>query len=142
MNEEREKVLEMLADGQITVEQANELLEALSANLVSQQEQRFDRGLDPDKVLSTGFKNLSLDEIVSAKIHGIDGDYIRELAEIGFTNLSLDEVVSAKIHGIDGDYIRELSKAGFTNLSLDEVVSAKIHGVDQIYINALRQGSF
>jgi hypothetical protein len=35
------------------------------------------------------------------RIHGVTPDYIRKLRSQGMTNLSIDQLVSMRIHGID-----------------------------------------
>lgn len=89
-----------------------------------------------------GFTNLSMKKMMEAKIHGVDGAFINEMKQAGFSNLTIQEIISAKIHGVDPAYIRQMEKLGFTNLGLDKLSEAKIHGITAAYVQDLEKAGF
>ena len=47
-----------------------------------------------------GIRNVSTEKLVKLKIHGVSGDYIKEMTDIGFADLSLDDLIKGRIHGL------------------------------------------
>ncbi|MFD2247569.1 M56 family metallopeptidase [Pontibacter ruber] len=87
-------------------------------------------------------KKPSMEEVVAARIHGIDESYVKEIEAMGYKNLSLEEMMEARIHGVDRSYVESLSKAGFANLPLEKVMEAKIHGVDPATVKEMQALGF
>ncbi|KAA6438750.1 M56 family metallopeptidase [Dyadobacter flavalbus] len=87
-------------------------------------------------------KKPSMSEVIEAKIHGVDQQYVQQIEKMGFQGLSLSKIMEAKIHGIDSDYVQRLKEAGITNLSMDQVIEAKIHGINPNSIKELRAFGF
>jgi len=90
-----------------------------------------------DEIEAAGFRNLSIDELIRLKAHGIDGDYIRKLRASGF-NLSLDDMVRFRAHGIDDDFINEMKSVGLQGLSADELIRLRAHGADAAWIKEMQ----
>jgi hypothetical protein len=90
-----------------------------------------------DEIESAGFRNLELDDLMAFKIHGVSGDYIREIRAAGYEPTA-DELVSFKIHGVTTDYIREMRAAGL-QLDSDSLVGFRIHGITPEYVNEIKQ---
>lgn len=84
----------------------------------------------------------SMEEVIDARIHGIDEAYVQEIQAMGFTNLRLDKMMEAKIHGVNATYVEGLKKAGFTTLTLDEMMEAKIHGLNAASIGQMHALGF
>jgi beta-lactamase regulating signal transducer with metallopeptidase domain len=80
------------------------------------------------EITAAGYSNLSIDDLISFKIHGVTGDYIRSVRAMGFTPDS-EQVVSMKIHGVTPEYAEALKSSGLNNLSIDDLISGRIHGV-------------
>ncbi|WP_347156516.1 M56 family metallopeptidase [Pontibacter chitinilyticus] len=89
-----------------------------------------------------GFKSLSMEKMMEAKIHDIDRSYVEGLRKAGFDNLPIDKIVAAKIHGINPESIKELQGLGFGNLSLDKMMEMRIQGVDAASVADLRAAGF
>jgi beta-lactamase regulating signal transducer with metallopeptidase domain len=79
---------------------------------------------------SAGYQNLSVDELISFKIHGVTPEYVREMEKAGVTHPTPDQLVSMRIHDVDAGCINALKAAGYSGLTVDQLVSFKIHGVD------------
>jgi BlaR1 peptidase M56 len=90
-----------------------------------------------DQIEAAGFRGLAVDQLIELKIHGIDGNYIKEIRAAGF-DLSPDKILELKIHGIDGEYIRKTQAAGFGTLGPDKILELKIHGVTSDFIQGVR----
>jgi len=75
-------------------------------------------------------KKPTMPEVIQAKIHGIDQQYVQQIEKMGFPGLSLKKIMEAKIHGIDPSYVQGLKEAGLADLSLDKVIAAKIHNIN------------
>ena len=74
-----------------------------------------------------GYHNLTVDQLVEMKIHGIDANYIRGIRAKGYEP-NLDQLVAFKIHGITPEYIDQLQSRGW-KLNADQLVAFRIHGV-------------
>ena len=76
-NQERTKILEMVAEGSLTIEQADQLLERPGA------QSRADASIWPDQsVFSGGFTNFTGEQMAALESHEVDADYIRALARL------------------------------------------------------------
>ena len=122
-NQERTKILEMVASGKLTIEQADQLLETLGAQSHAYAEKRPDQS-----VLPAGFTNFTGEQMAALEVYEVDADYIRALQEAGFTDLTVKQLISLKNYEVDADYVRALREAGFTNLTVEQLISLKEHG--------------
>jgi beta-lactamase regulating signal transducer with metallopeptidase domain len=88
------------------------------------------------------YKKPSMSEVIEAKIHGIDQQYVQQIEKMGFPGLSLGKIIQAKIHGIEPSYVQQLKEAGLANLSLDNVIEARIHNVNPESVKEFRALGF
>ena len=51
---------------------------------------------------------LTLDELITARDHGVDDSFVTKMAGLGYAKLSLEELVGARDHGVDADYVGAL----------------------------------
>jgi len=94
-----------------------------------------------DEIEAAGFRNLSIDELIRLKAHGIDGDYIRTMRASGFT-MSLDDMVRFRAHGIDEEFINEMKSVGLQGLSADDLIRLRAHGADAAWIKEMQSLGF
>ncbi len=94
-----------------------------------------------DGIEAAGFRNLSIEELIRLKSHGIDGEYTQNMRASGF-NLSLNDIIRFRSHGIDDEYIKELQQAGFQNLSGDDLIRLRSHGVDADWVKEMQSAGF
>ena len=99
------------------------------------------RGSYIEGLQSAGLKDLTVDEIIALKIHGITPDYIRELRAAGI-EASNPELVALKIHQVTPEYVRGLTAAGLTNLHVRDYLAAKIQGITPEFIQGIRSHGF
>jgi beta-lactamase regulating signal transducer with metallopeptidase domain len=90
-----------------------------------------------DDIQSAGYKDLDVDHLVAMKIHGVDGDFIRQMRDAGYQP-DADQLVAFKIHGVSGEFVRQMRDAGL-HLTEDQLVALRIHGVTGDYISQLKQ---
>lgn len=145
------------------------LMAANDANeRVRERISRSDSGAGDDerssRKLSEG--KLTVDELISLRVHGITPEYIEEMRKT-FGDLSLHDLTSMKIHGVDAKYANDMRallgeklavrdlvgmrsqnltpawinqmRSTFGNVSLRDLMSLRVHGVDAKYIGEMRE---
>jgi beta-lactamase regulating signal transducer with metallopeptidase domain len=90
-------------------------------------------------IVAAGFRNLTVDELIDLKIHGVTPEFALAVKQSGFTNVTAHELVDMAIHGVDANFMREMKNAGLANLSVADLVSLRIHGVDAAFIRHLNE---
>ena len=127
------KVLDMLLQGTINPEQAEELLGAIAEPTPSARRASRPAG---DRV---GLR-LTVEELVELASNGVDADYVKSLASAGLRNLTVSEIVELAGNGVEADYVRDLVTAGLEDLTVDEIVELSGNGVDPKLAEAFRRG--
>jgi hypothetical protein len=135
-NQERTQILEMVASGKLTIEQADQLLERLGAQSMASAEKR------PDQRLRAAGFTFTGEQMAALEVYEIDADYIRALQEAGLRDLIVKQLISLKNYEVDAEYVRALREAGFTNLTVKQLISLKNYEVDAYYVRALREAGF
>jgi len=74
------------------------------------------------------------DELMAFRIHHVTADYINELKQTGLRNLKAQDLVALRIHGAETAWIRQIQALGYANLSVDNIVALRIHGVTPEFI--------
>ncbi|QOY91406.1 M56 family metallopeptidase [Paludibaculum fermentans] len=90
-----------------------------------------------DSLERNGVKDLTIDQMVAFKIHGVTGDFIQSIRAAGYQP-DPDQLVALRIHGVTPEFIREMKSLGWSP-SLDQLVSFKIHGVDAASLDSMKQ---
>lgn len=136
-----QQILDMLASGAISAEEAGELLDALrdepaerpvvSAGYRDERKGRHERGrretIRPE-----------IAEIADAAMYGVDDDFVRALREAGYTGLSIPDLIELAKYGVDEEFIEGLKRAGYTGLSADELVEMAKYGADGEFVERMR----
>jgi len=84
---------------------------------------------------AAGFKDLTVDEIISMKIQGITPSYVKEIHEIGLRPTA-DELIGMRVQGITPEYIREMRTID-AKLNVDELIGMKVQGITPQYAKEL-----
>ena len=109
--EERIKILEMVAAGKLSVEQAGELMDILAEKSGTDAEQRPEEGQRAGeynqeamgrirgygKALDRGLRAAGLKWDKPDKMYGVGTNYARALRETGLTNLTAEEIGALKM---------------------------------------------
>jgi beta-lactamase regulating signal transducer with metallopeptidase domain len=90
-----------------------------------------------DAMEAAGFKNLTVDELISMKIQGVTPAYVKEVRQLGLQPTP-DELVGMRVQGITPEYIREMRKFD-SNLNVDELIGMKVQGVTPEYIREFHE---
>lgn len=136
MGEERRKVLEMLAEGKLTPEQANQFLEAMGARGATGEDTAS--GVGPMAPASVADGALDPDLVIDLVTVGGDVQYVRQLRDLGLLDLPPDLLRSLTAVTHDPEYIRDVRDRGLLDLPHDLLVSLSAVKHDAAYIQCLR----
>ncbi|WP_271784201.1 M56 family metallopeptidase [Aquimarina algiphila] len=79
--------------------------------------------------IALGYKNISIDDMISLKIHNVTPEFIKRYHDAGYTDIPLEDVVALKIHNVTPEFINSFKKAGYKNISIDDAKALKIHNI-------------
>jgi beta-lactamase regulating signal transducer with metallopeptidase domain len=89
-----------------------------------------------DAMEAAGFKNLTVDELISMKIQGVTPGYVKEVRELGL-QATPDELIGMRVQGITPEYVREMRKFD-SNANIDELIGMKVQGITPEYAREMR----
>jgi hypothetical protein len=153
-SEERKKILEMVASGRLTVEQADQLMDLFGTKSTTDAEKRpegqrtgeytresMGRIRGYGKVVDKGLRvgELTAREITSLMNHGVDTGYVRALMDLGLPDLTVKQIIDLRNYGVDANYVRALQEAGLADLTVRQAISLYNYGVDADDVRALRE---
>jgi beta-lactamase regulating signal transducer with metallopeptidase domain len=95
-----------------------------------------------DELQSLGYHNISVDQLIRCKEHGVTGEFIADLRKLGYKDFSLDKAVELVDHGVSAEFINSLRNMGYTDISLDMAVRLVDHGVSTDFIGSIRKLGF
>src|SRR5229473_3993665 len=127
MSAERTMVLEMLAAGKITIEQANQLIEVLGEQSFPEAEQWTGQGQSSQSGQSVERKVL------------IQEQRGRKEAQ-GLPHFTFDQIIELSEHDVQPTYLRDLRDAGLTYLTIEQIIKLSEHEVGPAFLKALRDG--
>jgi hypothetical protein len=78
----------------------------------------------------------SLQDILDMAGHGINSQYIHDVARTGYRNLRAEDYIELRDHGVEPRFLQELKDAGY-QIAANQVVELKDHGVESIYVRDL-----
>ena len=85
-----------------------------------------------DSLKDAGLTNLTVDELISLKIQGVNAEYVKSMKELGIKP-EPDELVALKIQGVTPEYVKEMRSITGQNLDADALIGMKIQGVTPDY---------
>ncbi len=88
---------------------------------------------------NAGYKDLSLDRLMELRDHGVSTDFITRLNEMGYKNISAGKAVELTDHGVNAGFINEFNKIGYSNITLDQAIALNDHGVNADFILGWRK---
>jgi LEA14-like dessication related protein len=121
--EERVKILEMLAEGTITVEEAKELLDTLD-----QQKVALEKTDNPREVSMVDVAKGQAGKVLHIKVNSQDGDkidinlplaFLKAAIKIGNGKEMLLKSINGRLQGIDPDIIISSIEHGITGKIID-----------------------
>jgi hypothetical protein len=130
-DEERLALLRMLAEGRLSIEEADQLLTAVDQRgAVEPRSAAAAPAADP-------FSGFTPRQRQQLNDHGVDAAYIAELQRLGLTDLPPDELVALCDHDIKPEFIQALHAYGLIDLSPRQLIRLNDHGVDRKLLQAL-----
>lgn len=81
-----------------------------------------------DSLAAAGYRDLSVDQLIALKVHGVTSELVRHLRAEGFQP-TVDDLVAVRVHGVTPQFVSEAKAAGLTP-SLDQLIALRVHGVD------------
>jgi beta-lactamase regulating signal transducer with metallopeptidase domain len=99
-------------------------------------------GITPEYIESVrklGFDNLSIRQLVEMRVHNIDEAFVKEARGWGLDKPTIRELVQLKVAGVTSEYIAAMKKAGFDNLPIRELSSLRLHGAGPEYVETMRR---
>jgi hypothetical protein len=94
-----------------------------------------------DALSRYGYTNLSVDELIALRDHGVSSWLITGAVSY-FGHPSAADLVRLADHGISGAYLAELHSAGVQALPADDVIRLQDHGVSPMLIAGLRSRGY
>jgi len=94
------------------------------------------------EVKRSGLRDVTLNDLVRFRDHGVELDFIRDLTMIGCANLSADDVVRLRDHGVESGFLRTLNASGYPDLPADDIIAPRDHGVDSRYVEGLDDSGY
>lgn len=88
-----------------------------------------------DEMNQAGYHDLTTDQLIALKIHGVTSDYVHQLNAQGLKP-GIDQLLALRIHGVTSEYVAKMKNKGWT-LNIDQLVAFRIHGVDQAELDRM-----
>jgi len=88
-----------------------------------------------DALNAVGMTNLSVDQLISLRDHGVSGTLVRSAISY-FGHVSSDDLTYLADHGISTRYLDELRSYGATGLSVKDAVRLMDHGVSADFMRS------
>jgi beta-lactamase regulating signal transducer with metallopeptidase domain len=87
-------------------------------------------------LVAAGYGDLSVDDIIFLKSHGISPDYLVGIAQSGWGRLKPRDITDLHDQGVSPEYARAVHDAGIQSSNFRDCIALKQHGVDP---NAVRE---
>jgi beta-lactamase regulating signal transducer with metallopeptidase domain len=113
--------------------QMTAMQQALRAQIEQRQQVAQSRASAPGgsflaALVAAGYGNLSVDEIIELREHGVTPEFLRALGEAGMGKLPAKDIVALANNGVRPDLIRALRQA-FPEINVRDIVAAAQQGV-------------
>ena len=77
---------------------------------------------------AAGFDNLTSKQIISIRVQGVTPEFARSLKQ-KFPNVTVENLIQARIFHIDDEFMAQVKKHGFDNLPFNKLVQLRISGL-------------
>ena len=153
---QRQRILELVKNDTITIEQGMELMSALEmpnrlptrppVPPIPPAPPAWKTNASSVRVgrpLASGNGQLSFDEIVQLGVHGIKPNYIKELRKAGLEDMEFHDLMQLVIHEIPVSYVLELreleQQLEIEPLTVNQIVQLGIHEISANYALEMRR---
>jgi ribosome-associated translation inhibitor RaiA len=148
----RARILEMVKDGKISIEQADELLEALE-NAVPNTPARtspFEASpLEPEHKprvevrisRNTNGGKYNFEQMIELGKFGVSPKFIRQIAEVGLTDLGFEDVIELGKFGISPKFVLEMRQLSeefdLGELNFERIIELGKYGVSAKFVREM-----
>ncbi len=80
-----------------------------------------------DGMAAIGYPKLSAGDAVALAVQGVSTAYVHGLLDAGL-HATPAQLIALRVQGIDGTFVRRLAEHGYRNLTVDELVRLKVSG--------------
>jgi beta-lactamase regulating signal transducer with metallopeptidase domain len=92
-----------------------------------------------DALDAVGMHNLSVDQLLALRDHGVSGRLVRASAAYFGGRVTPEQLTSLADHGVSTDYLDALRSDGVQGLAVSDVVSLADHGVNERLVRMARE---
>lgn len=82
-----------------------------------------------DGLSAIGYNDLTIQQIIAFKTHGVTPAFIKQIHALGYRDISVPQILSFRIHGITAAYIGQMNAEFDAHISAPQLLAARIHGV-------------
>jgi beta-lactamase regulating signal transducer with metallopeptidase domain len=88
-------------------------------------------------VVASGYGDLTVDEIIELKEHGISGSFLTEISQAGWGKIPPRELIELHAQGVLPGYLRSMRETGLRELRVADVIRMRQHGVPPEYVREI-----
>jgi bla regulator protein blaR1 len=92
-------------------------------------------------LVAAGYSNLSVDQLIKLRDHGVDGRFAAAMNAVARRRLSPDELCALRDHGVDREYTSKLAALGLT-VPYEKLIALRDHGVDPEFVGAMQHAGY
>jgi hypothetical protein len=140
MGEERAQILEMLMAGRVTVEQADQLLQALdgpSSHAHRGETSEAGTRRRREEHSEDFFASLTADQLVALRDSGVRRAYVDQMRSAGLNELRVEDLIELHDNGVRPRFVRDLREAGLADLTRHQLIDLFCHGVNADYVREM-----
>lgn len=90
-----------------------------------------------EEMTALGYTNLSVDDFIALKNHGVTPQLVRELKAQGYDKLPVQQLLRLASTGVSTQFIKELKGARLEQLSIESLILLQTHGVSARFIQEI-----
>lgn len=90
-----------------------------------------------DALRESGFRTLSVDDIIAICDAGVQPSFLRELHAVGLTSIPARDLIALANAGVDAHFLAGLREARYSDLRTTDVIELANSGVNPHYLMAL-----
>jgi hypothetical protein len=153
--DERKKILELVASGQLTIDEGDRILDALDAADRPQPEpatesipgqrlyeaitRTIENSLGGGRAFRSGRRARgNVDQIVTFASHGVSPEYVREMLDLFDEDVSIDELTSLSNHDVSVRFAREMCDL-FDELRPSGVIQLSSHAISPSFVEEMKE---
>jgi beta-lactamase regulating signal transducer with metallopeptidase domain len=94
-----------------------------------------------DTLQAQGYRNLSVDQLIELRDHGVDGTFIAAMNRAVGRRLAPEALIALRDHGVDATFARQLAEA-HVDLPYERLIALRDHGVDPAFVAGMQRAGY